>query len=54
MYGDGNTRAMKRKEVSDHSIGLLSWQIKPGKRPTFNDLYSMDYLVRGVIGSAKG
>ena len=29
-------------------------RIKPGKRPSFNDLYSMNYLVRGVIGSAKG
>jgi len=29
-------------------------QIKPGHRPTFNDLYSMSYLVRGVIGSPKG
>jgi len=29
-------------------------RIKPGHRPSFNDLYSMSYLVRGVIGSAKG
>jgi len=29
-------------------------RIKPGQRPTFNDLYSMNYLVKGVIGSAKG
>jgi basic membrane protein A and related proteins len=29
-------------------------RIKPGHRPTFNDLYSMNYLVKGVIGSAKG
>jgi basic membrane protein A and related proteins len=29
-------------------------RIKPGKRPTFNDLYSMSYLVRGVVGSPKG
>ena len=29
-------------------------RIKPGHRPSFNDLYSMNYLVRGVIGSAKG
>ena len=29
-------------------------RIKPGKRPSFNDLYSMNYLVRGVIGRAKG
>jgi basic membrane protein A and related proteins len=29
-------------------------RIKPGKRPTFNDLYSMNYLVKGVIGSPKG
>jgi basic membrane protein A and related proteins len=29
-------------------------RIKPGTRPSFNDLYSMNYLVRGVIGSAKG
>ena len=29
-------------------------QIPKGKRPTFNDLYSMSYLVRGVIGSPKG
>ncbi len=28
-------------------------QIKKGHRPTFNDLYSMSYLVRGVIGSPK-
>jgi basic membrane protein A len=29
-------------------------RIKPGHRPTFNDLYSMNYLVKGVIGSPKG
>jgi basic membrane protein A and related proteins len=29
-------------------------RIKPGHRPSFNDLYSMSYLVKGVIGSAKG
>src|SRR5438874_7041510 len=29
-------------------------RIKPGHRPSFNDLYSMNYLVRGVIGSPKG
>src|SRR5437764_659293 len=29
-------------------------RIKPGQRPSFNDLYSMNYLVKGVIGSAKG
>jgi basic membrane protein A len=29
-------------------------RIKPGKRPSFNDLYSMSYLVKGVIGSPKG
>src|SRR5436190_21413478 len=29
-------------------------RIKPGHRPSFNDLYSMNYLVRGVIGSAQG
>jgi basic membrane protein A and related proteins len=29
-------------------------RIKPGHRPTFNELYSMNYLVKGVIGSAKG
>jgi len=29
-------------------------RIKPGHRPSFNDLYSMNYLVKGVIGSAKG
>ena len=29
-------------------------QIPKGKRPTFNDLYSMNYLVKGVIGSPKG
>jgi basic membrane protein A and related proteins len=29
-------------------------RIPKGKRPTFNDLYSMNYLVKGVIGSAKG
>jgi basic membrane protein A len=29
-------------------------RIKKGHRPTFNDLYSMNYLVKGVIGSPKG
>jgi basic membrane protein A len=29
-------------------------RIKPGQRPSFNDLYSMNYLVKGVIGSPKG
>jgi basic membrane protein A len=29
-------------------------RIKPGQRPTFNQLYSMDWLVKGVIGSPKG
>jgi basic membrane protein A len=29
-------------------------RIPKGKRPTFNDLYSMSYLVKGVIGSPKG
>lgn len=29
-------------------------RITKGKRPTFNDLYSMSYLVKGVIGSPKG
>jgi basic membrane protein A and related proteins len=29
-------------------------RIKKGHRPSFNDLYSMSYLVRGVIGSPKG
>jgi len=29
-------------------------QIAAGHRPTFNDLYSMSYLVKGVIGSPKG
>ena len=29
-------------------------RIKPGHRPSFNDLYSMNYLVKGVIGSPKG
>jgi basic membrane protein A len=29
-------------------------RIKPGHRPTFNELYSMNYLVKGVIGSPKG
>jgi hypothetical protein len=29
-------------------------RIKPGHRPTFNDLYSMSYLVKGVVGSPKG
>jgi basic membrane protein A and related proteins len=28
-------------------------RIPKGKRPTFNDLYSMNYLVKGVIGSVK-
>jgi basic membrane protein A len=29
-------------------------RIKKGHRPSFNDLYSMSYLVKGVIGSPKG
>jgi basic membrane protein A len=29
-------------------------RIPKGKRPTFNELYSMNYLVKGVIGSPKG
>jgi basic membrane protein A len=29
-------------------------RIAKGHRPSFNDLYSMSYLVKGVIGSAKG
>jgi basic membrane protein A len=29
-------------------------RIAKGHRPSFNDLYSMDYLVRGVVGSPKG
>jgi len=29
-------------------------RIPKGKRPTFDDLYSMSYLVKGVIGSPKG
>jgi basic membrane protein A len=29
-------------------------RIKPGHRPSFNDLYSMNYLVKGVVGSPKG
>jgi basic membrane protein A and related proteins len=29
-------------------------RIKKGHRPTFNELYSMSYLVKGVIGSPKG
>jgi basic membrane protein A len=29
-------------------------QIKKGHRPTFKELYSMSYLVKGVIGSPKG
>jgi basic membrane protein A len=29
-------------------------EIKKGHRPSFNDLYSMNYLVKGVIGSPKG
>jgi len=29
-------------------------QIKPGHRPTYADLMSMSYLVKGVIGSPKG
>jgi basic membrane lipoprotein Med (substrate-binding protein (PBP1-ABC) superfamily) len=29
-------------------------RIKAGHRPTFNELYSMNYLVKGVIGSPKG
>jgi basic membrane protein A len=29
-------------------------RIAKGHRPSFNDLYSMNYLVKGVIGSPKG
>ena len=29
-------------------------EIAKGHRPSFNDLYSMSYLVKGVIGSPKG
>jgi basic membrane protein A and related proteins len=29
-------------------------RIKAGHRPSFNDLYSMSYLVKGVVGSPKG
>jgi basic membrane lipoprotein Med (substrate-binding protein (PBP1-ABC) superfamily) len=29
-------------------------RIAKGHRPSFNDLYSMNYLVKGVVGSAKG
>jgi basic membrane protein A len=29
-------------------------RIKKGHRPTFNELYSMNWLVQGVIGSPKG
>jgi basic membrane protein A len=29
-------------------------RIPKGHRPTFNDLYSMSYLVKGVVGSPKG
>jgi basic membrane protein A len=29
-------------------------RIPKGKRPTFNDLYSMSYFVKGVVGSPKG
>jgi basic membrane protein A len=29
-------------------------RIKPGKRPSYGDLMSMNYLVKGVIGSPKG
>ncbi len=29
-------------------------RIKPGHRPTYGDLMSMNYLVKGVIGSPKG
>ena len=29
-------------------------RIKKGHRPTFNELYSMNYLVKGVVGSPKG
>jgi len=29
-------------------------RIKPGHRASFGDLMSMDYLVKGVIGSPKG
>ena len=29
-------------------------RIKPGQRPSYGDLMSMNYLVKGVIGSPKG
>jgi len=29
-------------------------RIKPGHRPSFNDLYSMNYFVKGVVGNPKG
>jgi basic membrane protein A len=29
-------------------------RIKPGQRPTIRDLYTMNWLVKGVIGSVKG
>jgi basic membrane protein A len=29
-------------------------RIKPGQRPNFQQLYSMNWLVKGVIGSPKG
>jgi Caspase domain len=33
MYGDGATRGMKTAEVDDHAMMLMSWQIRPEKRP---------------------
>jgi basic membrane protein A len=29
-------------------------RIKKGDRPTVKELYAMDWLVKGIIGSAKG
>jgi Caspase domain len=33
MYNDGNTRGLKITEVDDYAMTMLSWTIKPGKRP---------------------
>jgi basic membrane protein A len=68
-YGPGVSAATKKLIASERAkIVSGSWnefsgpiydqkgklRITKGKRPTFNDLYSMSYLVKGVIGSPKG
>lgn len=68
-YGKGVSAATKKLIASERAkIVSGKWnefsgpiydqkgklRIKPGKRPSFNDLYSMNYFVKGVIGSPKG